>query len=62
MKRNNLTEFKVGIFASIGLLLAMVVIFMVGGEHRFLERNYTVYSSFESISGLSGVLRFNLRA
>ncbi len=52
MKRDNLTEFKVGVFASLGILLAMVVIFMLGGEHRFLERNYTIYSQFESISGL----------
>ena len=52
MKRNNMTEFKVGVFASIGLLLAMVVIFMLGGQNRFLERNYIIYSNFESISGL----------
>jgi phospholipid/cholesterol/gamma-HCH transport system substrate-binding protein len=52
MKRNSMTEFKVGVFASIGLLLAMLVIFMLGGENRFFERNYTIYSHFDNISGL----------
>lgn len=52
MFRKNLTEIRVGLFVSIGLVLAMVVIFMVGGEHKLFERHYTLYANFETISGL----------
>ena len=52
MIRKGLTEFRVGVFISIGLLLAMVIIFMVGGQHRLFERHYTYFTNFQSISGL----------
>jgi phospholipid/cholesterol/gamma-HCH transport system substrate-binding protein len=52
MQRSLFTELKVGVFVSIGLILAMVVIFMLGSETRFLHRQYTLYSNFEDISGL----------
>ncbi len=52
MQRSLLTEFRVGIFVSVGLLLAMLVIFMLGSETRFFQRQYTLYSNFEDISGL----------
>ncbi|MFH1831052.1 MAG: MlaD family protein [Pseudomonadota bacterium] len=52
MQRSLLTEFRVGVFVTAGLLLAMVIIFMLGSETRFFRRQYTLYSNFESISGL----------
>ncbi len=52
MIRRYFTEFRVGIFVATGLILAMVVIFMVGGEYRIFERQYTFSAAFDSISGL----------
>jgi phospholipid/cholesterol/gamma-HCH transport system substrate-binding protein len=52
MPRSVLTEFRVGVFVASGLLLAMVTIFMIGSEHRFFERQYTLYANFQSIAGL----------
>lgn len=52
MVHKGLTEFRVGVFVTAGLVLAMVVIFMIGGEHRLLERYATFYTHFDNISGL----------
>ncbi|MFA4874539.1 MAG: MlaD family protein [bacterium] len=52
MPRSVLTEFRVGLFMATGLLLAMITIFMIGGEHRFFTRHYTIYANFQSIAGL----------
>jgi len=52
MPRSLITEFRVGLFVSTGLLLAMITIFMIGSENRFFERFYTLYANFETISGL----------
>lgn len=52
MAHRGLTEFRVGIFVAAGLVLAMVVIFMIGGEHQLFERHYTLYANFDDISGL----------
>jgi phospholipid/cholesterol/gamma-HCH transport system substrate-binding protein len=52
MPRSLITEFRVGMFVSTGLLLAMVTIFLIGSEHRFFERFYTLYANFQTISGL----------
>ncbi|MFH0799300.1 MAG: MlaD family protein [Pseudomonadota bacterium] len=52
MIRKRLTEFRVGVFVTAGLILAMLIIFMLGGEHRLLERHYTLYANFDSIAGL----------
>ncbi len=52
MPRSVITEFRVGVFMAIGLLLAMATIFMIGGEHRLFTRHYTLYTNFQSISGL----------
>lgn len=45
-------EIRVGIFVTAGLLLAMLVIFTVGSEHRILQREYALYADFDNISGL----------
>ncbi len=50
--KNVLTEFKVGIFVAAGLALAMVIIFMLGSEHQFFRRQYTLYTNFDDIAGL----------
>lgn len=50
--QKGLTEFRVGLFVTAGLALAMIVIFMLGGEHRLFERHYTLFANFDTISGL----------
>jgi len=45
-------KIRVGIFVSIGILLTMVVIFLLGGEKNHFERHYSLYSRFNNISGL----------
>ena len=52
MQKRGLTEFRVGLFVTAGLVLAMITIFMVGGEDRLFERHYSLYANFESVSGL----------
>jgi len=52
MQRSFVTEFRVGIFVTAGILLAMMVIFMLGSESRFFHRQYTIYANFDDISGL----------
>lgn len=52
MPRQLLTELKVGLFVSVGLGLAMIIVFMLGSEHEFFTRQYTLYAHFETISGL----------
>jgi phospholipid/cholesterol/gamma-HCH transport system substrate-binding protein len=52
MPRKGFDEFKVGLFVSAGLLLAMIIIFMIGSDNRIFHRQYTLYANFETISGL----------
>jgi phospholipid/cholesterol/gamma-HCH transport system substrate-binding protein len=52
MQSSIVTEFRVGIFVTAGVLLAMVIIFMLGSESRFFHRQYTLYANFDDISGL----------
>jgi len=52
MQRSIVTEFRVGIFVTLGLALAMVIIFMLGSESRIFHRQYTIYANFEDISGI----------
>ncbi len=52
MKERLATEFRVGMFVTAGLVLVMMIIFMIGGEHQFFQRDYTLYSNFEDIAGL----------
>jgi phospholipid/cholesterol/gamma-HCH transport system substrate-binding protein len=52
MMRSIMTEFRVGIFVTAGLFLAMLVIFMLGSEQQFFQRQYTLYANFDDIGGL----------
>ncbi len=52
MHSSVITEFRVGIFVTAGVLLSMIVIFMLGSESRFFQRQYTLYANFDDISGL----------
>lgn len=52
MNKGFATEFKVGVFVTAGLILSMLLIFMIGGEHQFFQRDYSLYANFEDIAGL----------
>jgi len=52
MKREFLTEVRVGLFVLLGMAVVMTVIFMLGSEGRLFERRYTLYTKFKDISGL----------
>jgi phospholipid/cholesterol/gamma-HCH transport system substrate-binding protein len=52
MLRGAFSELRVGLFISVGLVLTMVIIFMIGTESRLFGRYYSVFVNFESISGL----------
>lgn len=52
MLRKRLTEFRVGLFVTAALILAMLTIFMIGGQQKLFERQYTLFANFDNISGL----------
>lgn len=52
MKRQFLTEVRVGLFVLFGLVVVMTIIFMLGSEGKLFERHYTLYTKFKDISGL----------
>lgn len=45
-------QIKVGIFVMAGLILAMYIIFMIGGESQLFRSQYTLKTTFKDISGL----------
>lgn len=51
-KPRELMQIQVGMFVAVGLMLLMTVIFLLGSEKRLFERQYTLVSHFEDISGL----------
>jgi len=52
MKVKTSQQIRVGVFVFIGLILAMVVVFLLGDGWAIFQRQYTLYSSFRDISGL----------
>lgn len=45
-------QVRVGIFIFSGLLLAMVIVFLLGGQKQLFERQYSLTATFDEISGL----------
>lgn len=52
MPKRRWDEARVGIFMSAALLVAMIIVFMIGSESQLFQRQYTLYTNFQSISGL----------
>jgi len=52
MKKEFLTEVRVGLFVLLGMVVVMTIIFMLGSEGKLFERRYTLYTKFKDISGL----------
>ena len=53
MESNAKTQLQVGIFYLVGVLVAMVSIFMVGGDSMFFQNNSRLKARFESVQGLA---------
>lgn len=53
MENNLKTQFRVGLFLSIGLVLILGSIFMLGGERAFFKKYTTLHAHFEQVQGLA---------
>lgn len=49
---DRVTQIRVGIFVSTGLLLAMLVIFLIGSERSWFEQKYALHCTFSEVSGV----------
>lgn len=45
-------QIRVGIFVTAGLLLIIMIVFLIGSERSWFEDRYTLYCSFDNVSGL----------
>jgi len=52
MKKQFLTEVRVGLFVLFGLVVMTTLVFMLGSEGRLFERHYKLLARFNDISGL----------
>jgi phospholipid/cholesterol/gamma-HCH transport system substrate-binding protein len=53
MESNKLTQFKIGLFLSIGLVLILGSIFMLGADRAFFKSYVTLHAHFEQVQGLA---------
>jgi phospholipid/cholesterol/gamma-HCH transport system substrate-binding protein len=53
MESNTKTQFKIGLFLSVGLLLILGSIFMLGADKAFFKSYVTLHAHFESVQGLA---------
>ncbi|MGZ3748724.1 MAG: MlaD family protein [Pseudobdellovibrionaceae bacterium] len=53
MENNLKTQFRVGLFLSLGLTLILGSIFMLGGERAFFKRYTILHAHFEQVQGLA---------
>lgn len=52
MKAKKFTEFKVGVFVVVILLLFGIGVFVIGSHQKYFQRQYTLWASFSNIQGL----------
>jgi phospholipid/cholesterol/gamma-HCH transport system substrate-binding protein len=52
MKNNSGQQVKVGIFVTLGLVLSMIAIFLLGDISDLFQRRFTLFARFKEISGL----------
>ncbi len=45
-------EIKVGLFIFIGLILAFIAVFSIGGKNQLFREQYTLYTNFKDVGGL----------
>ncbi len=53
MKTNTARNLRVGLFVTLGLAAAAVIIFFLGDIQGLLEKKYTLHAKFKNVSGLS---------
>lgn len=52
MAKKTFQEIRVGIFIFIGILLAFVMIFSIGGQEQLFQSQYDIYANFTDVAGL----------
>ena len=52
MAKKRIQEIKVGLFIFVGIALAFIFIFSIGGEKHLFEDQYTLYVDFKDVGGL----------
>lgn len=52
MSARESVQIRVGLFVFAGVFLAMIIIFLLGGEKQLFSRQYALQAFFEDISGL----------
>lgn len=45
-------EIRVGLFIFIGLILAFIVVFSIGGKNQLFREQYTLFTNFKDVGGL----------
>ncbi len=52
MAKRTTQEIRVGLFIFIGLILAFIVVFAVGGKKQLFREQYTLFTNFKDVGGL----------
>ncbi|MBN2224327.1 MAG: MCE family protein [Deltaproteobacteria bacterium] len=52
MAKKTAQEIRVGLFIFIGLILAFIVVFSIGGKDQLFREQYTLYTHFKDVGGL----------
>ena len=52
MAKKTFQEIRVGIFIFIGIVLAFVMIFSIGGQEQLFQSQYDLYANFTDVAGL----------
>jgi phospholipid/cholesterol/gamma-HCH transport system substrate-binding protein len=52
MAKKRIQEIKVGLFIFVGIALAFIFVFSIGGEKHLFEDQYTLYVDFKDVGGL----------
>jgi len=52
MAKKTFQEIRVGIFIFIGIVLAFVMIFSIGGQEQLFQSQYDIYANFTDVAGL----------
>ena len=52
MAKKTFQEIRVGVFIFIGIVLAFVMIFSIGGQEQLFQSQYDIYANFTDVAGL----------
>ncbi|CAM1359922.1 ABC transporter permease [Tenacibaculum sediminilitoris] len=52
MKKTNSQKFRLGLFVSIGTIIFLVVIYLIGQRQSMFKKNFTISAYFQNVNGL----------